>query len=115
MSIPETSIPLREHLEMLQAERDKALVHQHTEYERRLEDLNHAHQRAQQTAHTYLTIDKYEDNREAEATALKLALERQDGRLAVLENFRSKATGAGLVLGLFAGAVGAAIGKVFGL
>lgn len=75
-------VSLREHFEALQTERDKALALQHAEYERRLQDLNHAHERAQETAHTYLTIDKYEAVQKAEATALELALDRQDGRLA---------------------------------
>jgi hypothetical protein len=81
---------------------------------RRLGELNHAHERAEGVAHTYLTIDKYEAIQKAEATALQLALERQDGRLKTLENWRARATGAAVVLTLFAGLIGAAIMKAFG-
>ena len=84
-------------------ERQKALSLQATEYERRLETLNHAHQEAQRVAHTYITLDKWEDNHSTLAT-----------RVEVLENWRARATGAAVVLTMFAGAVGAAIVKVFG-
>lgn len=39
-------VPLREHLEALQAERQRALELRTAELSRRLEELNHAHQKA---------------------------------------------------------------------
>jgi hypothetical protein len=77
---------LKEHFEALLAERDKALVGQHREYERRLDELNHAHQRAVEVQHTYVTDEKFEafverygENRDATATALNLAAGSKQG------------------------------------
>lgn len=56
----------------------KAVQLQAAEYERRLDALNHAHERAVQVQHTYVTQDKYEDKVHAEASARSLALERID-------------------------------------
>ena len=50
---------LKEYVERILAERDRALEKQAVEYERRLSDLNHAHERAQEVAHTYVSADKY--------------------------------------------------------
>lgn len=41
-------------------EREKALIKQASEYERRLEILNHAHQEAQRVLNTYLPREIYE-------------------------------------------------------
>lgn len=57
---------------------DKALGLQAREYERRLSDLNHAHEKAVQVQHTYVTQDKYEDKLHSEALARELALNRID-------------------------------------
>lgn len=88
---------------------------QATEYERRLQALNHAHEQAVEVQHTYVTQDKYEDNKERDAEALKLALERQDGRLNSLENWRSRSVGAAVVMMVFAGVIGAAVAKALGV
>lgn len=69
-----------EHQRVHEAERD-ARLSAATEIARRLTDLNHAHERAGEVAHTYLTIDKYEANQQAETTARDLALERRDDQL----------------------------------
>jgi hypothetical protein len=55
---------LKEHFETLLSARDHALEIQAREYERRLEDLNHAHQEAQRVLFTYVTRDVYEKDRE---------------------------------------------------
>jgi hypothetical protein len=57
---------------------------QAAEYERRLSTLNHAHEKAQQTARTYVTQDKYEDYVVNQASALEKALERVDDRFGVI-------------------------------
>lgn len=64
---------------------NKALELQAREYERRLEDLNHAHARAQEALNTFVSIDKYESNVESETAARKIALERIDERIAALD------------------------------
>lgn len=53
---------------------------QASEYERRLEALNHAHEKAIQVQHTYVTQDKYEATLEAEKLARDIALTRIDER-----------------------------------
>lgn len=63
----------------------KALELQAKEYERRLDALNHAHERALEVQHTFVSIDKYEDKMEAEEQARKIALERLDERIADLD------------------------------
>lgn len=63
------------------AEADRTAVRlQAEEYERRLTALNHAHERAVEVQHTYVTADKYEDKLEAELMARNLALTRIDER-----------------------------------
>ena len=59
----------------------KALELQAIEYERRLTDLNHAHQEALRVQHTYITIDKYEDKMKSEEQARIVALQRLDEKL----------------------------------
>jgi hypothetical protein len=59
---------------------------QATEYERRMNDLNHAHQQAQEVAHTYVTLDKYEQYVEASREALSLALTSINKDMAAMEN-----------------------------
>lgn len=60
----------------------KALDLQAVEYERRLQDLNHAHARAQEAQNTFLREDKYEDTQKSDEVARKLALDRLDERIA---------------------------------
>lgn len=81
----------------------RALNLQHIEYERRLQELNHAH--AQRVA------------RDAEFISNEVYLtERRstDARLKLVEDWKNKATGAAVILTLVAGAVGAAVAKAFG-
>lgn len=80
--------------------RDRALRIQAAEYERRLGDLNHEHARAQETARTYVTLDKYEAAIRAEIDAREAALTRSDERLALmaldlaeLKTFRANTAG----------------------
>ena len=61
--------------------RDRALELQAEEYERRLSDLNHAHQEALRVQHTYVTGDKWEDRNKH----VDEALERSVNRLISLE------------------------------
>jgi len=58
----------------------KALKLQAVEYERRLMDLNHAHEKAIAVQHTYVTQDKYEDALKAEKEARDAALTHADER-----------------------------------
>lgn len=51
---------------------------QAVEYERRLTALNHAHEKALEVQHTYVTQDKYEDKLNAEEEARTTALLRVD-------------------------------------
>lgn len=82
-------VSLREYIEsLIAAERERvdvrlaasgeALSLQAGEYERRLAALNHAHEKAVEVQHTYVTQDKYEDKLAAEATAREAALLRVD-------------------------------------
>ncbi len=57
---------------------DKAIKLQASEYERRLNALNHAHEKAVEVQHTYVTQDKYEDKLKSEADARVHALARID-------------------------------------
>ncbi len=112
------AVPLKEHFEKIFArqERDvrRALKLQAKEYERRLDTLNHAHERADEKAHDYVTNDKFETARTTDAQALKLALERQDGRLGSLERAWARIIGVGAVLVVMSGLIGGAIVKAFG-
>jgi hypothetical protein len=92
---------------------DHALELQAKEYERRLETLNHAHEQAQETAHTYLTIDKYEALRQSDETARILAFRRVEEKLDAGDRWRSQATGVMLVMIPLAGVIGGAVVKVF--
>ena len=58
-----------------------ALRLQASEYERRLESLNHAHEQARQKEADYVTLDKYEDWIKQSATALDAALLRINEKL----------------------------------
>lgn len=100
-----TDVPLREYIERIIAEHDKAHQAEHfavalqaKEYERRLDSLNHAHVEALRVQSTYLRADKYED-RSA----------RVDADLEELKNFRSKAVLIATGLTITAGAFGAAV------
>ena len=62
----------------------RALELQAKEYARRLEDLNHAHARAQEALNTFVRIDKYEDQVKAAEQARKIAVERLNEKLEAL-------------------------------
>ena len=57
-------IALRDFIERVLAERDKALDLQAREYERRLDALNHSHEEARQVLGTYIPREVYEHNHE---------------------------------------------------
>jgi translation initiation factor 2B subunit (eIF-2B alpha/beta/delta family) len=128
MSKPSTSdwtIPtLYEHLRTLWKSESRAvrraLKLQATEYERRLDSLNHAHEQAVETAHTYVTLDKYEDwikqNASAKDTAFERADEKIEGlklRIEAMEKAHNRLIGIMLVLVPIAGVIGGAIVKLF--
>lgn len=108
------TVTLREYIEAIMTERDRALTAAFQaqqsalnlatrNLELRLEKLNELRQEVTQDRANYITRDKSEA--EAQAT---------DVRLSALENWRSRATGAAVILGLFAGVIGAALMRVFG-
>ena len=110
---------LEQFFERILAEKDKALVLQHAEYERRLEALNHAHEQAVEVQHTYVTQDKYDGSRQSDTVALGLALEsvnknidRTNESVAVVIRWQNKAVGAAVVLSLFASFIGAVVMRV---
>lgn len=63
---------------------NKALELQAREYERRLSDLNHAHEEALRVQHTFVSIDKYEDKMKSEEEARKIALDRLDEKISAM-------------------------------
>jgi hypothetical protein len=69
---------LRELVEERTHANERALTLQAHEYERRLDSLNHAHEKAVEVQHTYVTADKYEASLTSEANARALALDRID-------------------------------------
>ena len=84
---------LKERFDSSVAEVDKARQHQAKEYERRLQDLNHAHTEAQRVLHTYVTRAVYEKDHEA----LRLFQGRVEVEMA--ERF-GKSKGLALVIGV---------------
>jgi hypothetical protein len=91
---------LKEHFEALLRERDKALDVKSAELARRLDDLNHAHQRAVEVQHTYVTeekfnsfVERFEENKATTAEALTLARGSEQGteRVAVHTERRREA------------------------
>ncbi len=59
---------------------DRALRMQAEEYRRRLDVLNHAHEKAVEVQHTYVTQEKYDANSTAATVARDIALTRVDER-----------------------------------
>jgi hypothetical protein len=99
----------------------EALQLQAAEYQRRLSDLNHAHQRIVDIQSKSVTAEKFDDYQKSQKAALDLALkavdeamDRAEARIGSLEQHRSKAVGAATVLVLFAGLVGAAVMRALG-
>ena len=102
------------------ARQEEARALQAVEYERRLQALNHENERIAEILGASVTADKFEDYQKSQATALALALQakddrlqRQDDRISALENWRSKALGAGVIGLAIASVLGAAVFKVF--
>jgi hypothetical protein len=98
----------------------RALKLQAKEYERRLNSLNHAHEQAVETAHTYVTLDKYEDWIKQNASAKDAAFERADEkieglkrRIEAMEKAHNRLIGIMLVVVPIAGVIGGAIVKLF--
>lgn len=65
--------------------RDKALSLQATEYERRLDELNHAHAEAKEKESEYVTREKYEDYVRQADIARETAFNRLDDRIRTME------------------------------
>lgn len=108
------TVTLREYIEAIMSERDRALTAAFTaqqaalnlatkNLELRLEKLNELRQEVTQDRASYQTRDKAE----AEADAM-------GARLTSLESFRGKALGFGALLALISGAVGAVIQRAVG-
>jgi hypothetical protein len=115
---------LHEHFDKLWKSESKsirrALKLQAKEYERRLDGLNHAHEQAQETAHTYVTLDKYEDWIKQNTTGRETAFDRADekiealkSRVDMMERAHNRFIGIMLVVIPLAGVIGAAIVKMF--
>ena len=106
-------VSLRSYLERVLDERDNRYLERwesqrrevslaQREMERRLEALNELRNQVLEDRGRFVLRDVHDSEMDA-----------RDARLVALENFRAKATGAGIVLGLFAGAVGAAVARAF--
>lgn len=117
-------VSLREHIEAVLAERWQAHDREHADISEALTLAREASERALVEARVEINarLDKLNELRSEVLTDRSEYVRREvfdqgaairDQRLDVLENWRSKATGASVVLVLFAGTIGAAIAKVF--
>ena len=108
------TVTLREYIEAIMSERDRALTAAFTaqqaalnlatkNLELRLEKLNELRQEVTQDRANYQTRDKAEVTEEA-----------LGARLSSLEAFRGKALGFGALVALISGAIGAAIARAVG-
>jgi len=108
------TVTLREYIEAIMSERDRALTAAFTaqqsalnlatrNLELRLEKLNELRQEVTQDRASYLTRDR------AEATE-----EAMDARIAALESFRGKALGFGALVSLLSAVGGALVVKAIG-
>lgn len=80
---------------------DKALALQAEEYERRLTALNHAHDKAVQVQHTYVTQDKFEDRVATDQEKLETALLRTDEKFQdYLKRYEARQREVDLALGI---------------
>lgn len=98
-----TTVSLREYIEAIIAERDKAVQAAYRSMELRLDKLNELRSEVQQDRTEFLRIDVYDTKHEA------LSKQLDD-----LASWRLKATGVFLVLVPLSGVIGAAIMKVLG-
>ncbi len=114
------SVPLREYVERIFDERDKALQAAYTVLEQRLEALNELRQQVIQDRQEFVRTDVYEEKHEAivkhmndvdqfTRTQIREATAALDQRIDDLESWRLKATGVFLVLVPLAGVIGAFI------
>ncbi len=92
----------------------RALKLQAKEYKRRLKVLNGENRRIGAIQTASVSAEKFEDYRKTQETALDIALDRQDGRLTSLEQWKARATGVGVVLVLVSGVIGAAVMRALG-
>ena len=108
------TVTLREYIEAIMSERDRALTAAFTaqqvalnlatkNLELRLEKLNELRQEVTQDRANYQTRDKAD-----------IADEAMGNRVTALESFRGKALGFGALLALLSGAVGAVIQRAVG-
>lgn len=105
---------LKEHFDKILEERSKALDLQASEYSRRLDELNHAHERAEKERGTFLRQDTFNEAQKAEGLARELAAQQTFDRLASLERFRAQASVLGVVAVFAGGVIGAAIMRALG-
>ena len=119
------TVPLKEYIERIIDERDKAVQVAYRNMEQRIERLNELRAEVQEDRGQFLRLDSYAEQHEAlEKTVTEL--ERRfvrdladrtsalHARIDGLESWRLKATGIFLVLVPLAGLIGAAIIKAFG-
>jgi hypothetical protein len=110
----EDRITIREHVEVLMRARDREFEAYKREQEQRiilaaqvieqrLQGLNELRSDVVKDRNQFVTRSTYDAEMDA-----------RDLRIASLENWKAKATGAGVILTLFAGAVGAAIARLIG-
>lgn len=78
-------VSLRDYFERVLLEQQRALELQHTETERRLDVLNHAHETAVEVQHTYVTQDKYDDFVRTNEAARDVAFTRADDRITAVQ------------------------------
>jgi len=98
-----------------------ALRLQATENERRLDALNNEYARINLILATTVSAEKFDTYEKAQSEAVDLAAataavsdERLHARISVLENWRAKAIGAGTLMMLLSGTMGAAVMRILG-
>jgi anti-sigma-K factor RskA len=118
-------VSLREYIERILEERDKAVQVAYRNLEQRLDKLNELRAEVQQDRGQFLRLDVYDEKHDQLRKALtdmedRLEVEIKNGvamnsaRLDNLDSWRLKAGGAFLILVPLAGLIGAAIMKAFG-
>ncbi len=116
-----SDVTLKEFIEKILEAHDRAHTAQHeavtiaaVELARRLDVLNHAHERSLEDRAAFQTRDAAEAATKSLATETRNLAALMDSRIKQLEEFRSRAVGIGAVLVLFAAAVGAAVARALG-
>lgn len=87
-------VPLREHLEAMIAERDKALALQAHEYARRLEILNHAHERMLALQNTFLSRERFDQYNTEHGKWGQQQTDEIDEKFNVIDLWRAEERGA---------------------